>query len=356
MVDNSFSDLEPNIRKAKFIVSANRIYTLEFDHNIQMKELKTMIQVAAHLKKNNFKLFCESQEYTQCNEETFNELFPEQKLIVFTLERGEGEVFDEAELLLQINSPCPEHNEKFLLFYCFKCGCSVCSECFTNGTHKGHKVQDKCYFLLPSKFLVDKMFESWSRNPYDEYQISTDLQDLKKRLNDVLFSQLFNMLREIQGKCNKVVDYYNQVNENSLRNLRDSVRDIKVSCVKVLDDLKDKYNIKDIVNNTQIFVSLQNAYNEIQIEQNEKFRLNLKVFQELNQKVSELVTRLINSIYETILGVLKQALNDQQYETVQLQIAQKSIKPVDQKAIIQQYSGKKPSLGSNNPPRYSTAF
>ena len=50
-VENSYMEMEPNIVKAKFIVTNLRIYTLEFDQNIQMKELKTMIQVAAHLKK-----------------------------------------------------------------------------------------------------------------------------------------------------------------------------------------------------------------------------------------------------------------------------------------------------------------
>ena len=51
MVDDSSYDFEPNIVKAQFFVGNSRIYTLDFDQNIQMKELKIMIQVAAHLKK-----------------------------------------------------------------------------------------------------------------------------------------------------------------------------------------------------------------------------------------------------------------------------------------------------------------
>ena len=35
---------EPNIRKAKFTIGSKRFYTLEFDQNIEMQELKTMIQ------------------------------------------------------------------------------------------------------------------------------------------------------------------------------------------------------------------------------------------------------------------------------------------------------------------------
>ena len=51
MLSDSIIGVQPNIVKAQFIVTESRIYTLEFDQNIQMKELKIMIQVAAHLKK-----------------------------------------------------------------------------------------------------------------------------------------------------------------------------------------------------------------------------------------------------------------------------------------------------------------
>ena len=53
----SMMEMEPNIVKAQFIVTNLRIYTLEFDQNIKMKELKTMIQVAAHLKKKKFQTY-----------------------------------------------------------------------------------------------------------------------------------------------------------------------------------------------------------------------------------------------------------------------------------------------------------
>ena len=51
IINDNYPYEEPNIRKAQFIRSLNRIYTLEFDQNIEMQELKIMIQKAAHLKK-----------------------------------------------------------------------------------------------------------------------------------------------------------------------------------------------------------------------------------------------------------------------------------------------------------------
>ena len=313
MEESSYYQMEPNIVQAKFIVSNTRFYTLNFDQNIQMKELKLMIQVAAHLKKNNFLLFCEGIDYTKYHEETFESLFPSQKLIVFTILNGEGEYYDESELLLQINSPCSQHSEKFLLFYCYDCNCSICCDCFLFGSHKGHHIQDKCYYLLPSKFLVEKMFLSWSKNPFIEYKITTDLSELKNKLNNRLFVQLFQMLKEVQTKCNDLIDNYNDVNLSSQGNIRDSVRNIKVSCIKALDDLKDRLNIKDIVNNPQIFKDFDVAYKKLGRIYNEKFEKNLEIFEQLNQQVSFTVSSLIEKIYELILESLKQSLNEQQY-------------------------------------------
>ena len=142
-----------------------------------MSELKLMIQKAAHLRSKNFRLISNGEEYSKFNDETFWEkifvsigqvindetfesIFHEQKLVVFSLELN-NEVLDETELLLQMNCTCQIHIEKFLLYYCFTCGQSICCDCFTEGIHKGHKIQDKCFYLLPSKFLVDKLSRLW---------------------------------------------------------------------------------------------------------------------------------------------------------------------------------------------------
>ena len=331
---STIMEYEPTIVKAQFIVTNLRNYTLQFDQNILMKELKTMIQVAAHLRKNNFRLFCEGQEYTQYHEETFDSIFPNKNYVVFTLEKGEGEVFDDAELLLQINSPCPNHAEKFLLFYCFDCNCSICCDCFTYGIHKGHHIQDKCYYLLPSKFLVERMFQSWSINPYTDYKITTNLSELKTKLNNVLFEQLFQMLKEVQLKCNDLVDNYNNVNLNSLGIIKDSVRDIKITCIKALDDLKEKLNIKEIVNNPQIFKEFDIAYKKLSRLQNERFKNNLQIFKVLNQHISVSVSNLIEKIYNLLLETLNQALKEEQYNNIKAQINEKLVRPIDHYSIL----------------------
>ena len=356
ILSSSYDSREPNIRKAKFIVSPQRVYTLDFDHNIQMQELKLMIEKAAHLKRRTFKLFSNGEEYSQYNEETFDTLFPHQSLVSFTMELGDGEEeFDETELLLQMNSSCQEHNDKFLLYYCYTCNTSVCSECFTNGSHKNHKIQDKCFYLLSSKYLVEKIFDDWSQNPYKDYQISVDLSDLKTQVNTVMFNELFLMLTKIKEKCNVLIDEYNHVNQSSLANIRDSVRDIKVSCIKALDNLKEELNIKDIVNNQEIFVEFDAAYKELGKMQNAKFKQNLLVFQELNKQVSILVSNLVNQIYTSIKKTLNDSLSEQQFNNVKYKITQKFIKPADKNDIIIQMSEhkkkRKTTINKTNFPR-----
>ena len=350
-LSSSYDDREPNIRKAKFIVSEKRIYALDFDHNIQMKELKLMIQKAAHLRKKNFRLFSNGEEYTQYENELFDSLFPHQTLVIFTLEIDQSEDNYESELLLQMNSPCSIHVDKFALYYCFTCNTSVCSECFTNGSHKNHNIQDKCFYLLPSKYLVEKMFDGWSQNPYYDYKLSVDLSDFKAKVNTVMFDELFNMLKKIQEKCNFLLDEYNRVNQTSLINVRDSVRDIKLSCIKTLDNLKDELDIKNIVNDNEIFVEFDRAYKELGKIQKDKFNQNLIVFQELNNQVSTLVSNLVQQIYSLIHKTLNDALNEQKFDNIKYQISQKFIKPADKNEILIQLSEhkkKKRSYMSNN--------
>ena len=332
MSTNPFNSLEqPLIRKAQFILPNERIYTLEFDNNIQMQELKLMIQKAAHLKRRNFHLFSNGEEYIQYNTEIFGSLFPNQDLVIFTLELGkDDDNILENELILQTNSACNLHPDKFLLYYCFTCGNSICSDCFNIGTHKNHIIQDKCFYLLPSKYLVDKIFINWSQKPYEDFNISEDLSEFKKKMNSIMFQELFNMLKKIQEKCNKLIDEYNQVNITSLNNIRNSVRDIKISCIKILDELKDEIGIKNIIKNEDIFIEFDKIYKELGKTQNEQFQKNLNNFNELNKNISILVQNLIKQIYSNIYKTLNDILIDNQYENIQNQINNKLIKPYEE--------------------------
>ena len=149
-------------------------------------------------------------------------------------------------------------------------------------------------------------------------------------MNSIMFQELFNMLKKIQEKCNKLIDEYNQVNITSLNNIRNSVRDIKISCIKILDELKDEIGIKNIIKNEDIFIEFDKIYKELGKTQNEQFQKNLNNFNELNKNISILVQNLIKQIYSNIYKTLNDMLIDNQYENIQNQINNKLIKPYEE--------------------------
>ena len=49
------------------------------------------------------------------------------------------------------------------------------------------------------------------------------------------------------------------------------MRDIKLSCIKTLDNLKEELDIKNIVNDNEIFVEFDSAYKKLGQFQKDKF-------------------------------------------------------------------------------------
>ena len=130
-----------------------------------------------------------------------------------------------------MNASCPDLSDNLLLFYCFTYSKSICLECFTNGTHKNHNYQEKCFYLLNSKHLADKILEKLIKDPYNDYKIEDDLSNLKSKVNNEIFPELIEMLKKCQQQFNLLIDRYNKVNKTSLNNIRDSIRDIKICCI-----------------------------------------------------------------------------------------------------------------------------
>jgi len=83
------------------------------------------------------------------------------------------------------------------------------------------------------------------------------------------------------------------------------------------------------------------AYKELGRVQNERFKKNLNYFRELNQNVSMQVKALIENIYNMILETLKRAFNEEQFDSINIQINDKFVKPVDKKAIFTFGTGEK---------------
>ena len=170
---------------------------------------------------------------------------------MFHIEVPKGE---DSQYLLGINCPCNYHIDKFLLYYCFTCCESICSECFTNGIHKGHNIQDKCFYLLPTKFLVDKLLE---KSCYQKCKYIED-QTLSKANIDKIFDKLLLLLKDIQNKVTKIIEQYHCCNYQSFERIRISMTDIKVYSIKLLDDLKEKNTRNIMMKHLKVFSIMKN--------------------------------------------------------------------------------------------------
>ncbi len=326
---------EPTIVEAKFIISPERKYSLEFDQNINMQELKLMIAKASHLRPNNFRLFCEGIEYTQYNQETFESLFHEKKFVVFSINVISNEEKDQTELLLQMNCPCDIHISKFLIYYCFTCGKSICCDCFTIGEHKGHQIQDKCFYLLSTKFLVDKLFENLNQIPYEEYKDkeNKDFAELSMNARTIIIEKIICSLKDVHDKIQNIIEQYHNANNKLLDIIRNSTRNIKVFYIKLLDDLKEKMNIKDILSNEQIFLDFDKAYKKLKILHKNRFHANYTLYQEFSKQIPDLINNLLNDIRNKLFLIVEQIYNDKSYDNILNQIQLKTVIDFNQEDI-----------------------
>jgi len=92
-------------------------------------------------------------------------------------------------------------------------------------------------------------------------------------------------------------------------------------------------NIKDIINNEQIFLDFDKAYKKLGKLKNEKFQYNYSSYTEFNQIIPGLIKNMINEINEKILYNLNQIVNDQRFENILTQINMISVKNIEKSEI-----------------------
>lgn len=298
---------QPPIKKGIFIIPPKKTYEIEFDSNIKIKELKVLIAKAARLKNVPFRLFSEGKEFTKLDGSIFETLFPNKSTIIFTVEpyNGFGNV-EENELAIKMNSTCLNHPDKFLLYYCYRCNASICNECFTEGVHKNHLIKDKCYYLLPSGFLAEETFEKYNKKAFGEIMISEDLTQFKREVNEIMFENIFNMIKQIKDNFNSLIDNYNNFNHTSLLDIKDSIKVMKTSLINYLNNLKESLKIEDIVDNPQIFTAFDSNYMKMGKLLNDKIEEKIFNIRKVKEEVSSSIIKKIKKIYSS----LKESLNN----------------------------------------------
>ena len=82
------------IRQVLFVIDKNRTYKFDVNQTTTIKGLKRIISVAANLGKVGLKIFHRGVEYSEEEDSTLSELFPDQQLTEFTISISKVSLYD----------------------------------------------------------------------------------------------------------------------------------------------------------------------------------------------------------------------------------------------------------------------
>jgi hypothetical protein len=322
----------PRIRQALFIVDKNRNYKFDVNQTITVHNLKKMIVTAANLGKNGLRIFHKGTEYTDMEDSTLADLFPDMQLVEFTLQIVYlSEEERERHIKLRLKDYCPKHNFKYPYFYCYDCQKSICSICLRE--HTNHNWLEKYDYLQSSRNLVEAIF--YDMNEYlsgAKFNNQTELEELRKRITLQFFPQLVEMVHKIETKLVDLIDFFIENNTSSYHNIQSNVTDLKDHCAEGLDKLKSEIAIEDMMLDEQIFLTFDKKFKEIS---SEKVRIvkDIEKYKELKTAL-QYVFNAVEKIHNEIYDFLEKYLNVSIYEEIKVKISENFVGVVNREEIL----------------------
>lgn len=382
---NQQQDL-PRIRQIMFIIDKNRHYKFDVNQTITIKGCKKMIVAAANLGKSGLRVFHRGVEYTDQEESSIVELFPDLQLVEFTISIVYvSEEDKESNIKLKLGSYCTKHNFKYPYFYCYDCGRSICSVCLQSGEHNGHNWLEKYDYLQNSRNLVESIFNDMnemlsssklggnlgellagaqssggdmgntgpksgiggdhsgsksSTGQMKEEIISgaragnkAEIEELKAKLRISFSTQLIDMIKKIEAKLIDVVEYFNDNSGVSYINIAKNILLLKDHCSEGLDKLKHEIAIEDMMLDEDIFLTFDRKFKEIATEKTRVLK-DVKKFEEMKDNM-KLVVGVCDTIYTEIYTYLDKYLNSTVYSEIKVKISEQVISIVSKEDIMQ---------------------
>ena len=328
----------PILRKIEFILSSTLTYFFDVNQNITILSLKKIVASAARLRKYSFRIYNNNIDYTEYDNSTLLELFPDQHHIIFTIQHTEDETLlpEDTFMKLNVNLYCQHHESKYLNYYCYSCKQSVCSKCIFDNKHKGHQYMEKTDYLQSSKILVNKAFkENKIFNNNNPQTLLCKQNYLTNTLeNKLLFKPIYDMIKEIEVALNDLIVYYNKVNKDSFNMFNDNVLLSKTYCVQGLDNLKQAINIADIIIDENVFLSFDHKYRNLLNETETQIKDDIKKFNILNNELSRSVEQFVQHEYQDILNYLQNKLNNIKVSQLYNKINETIINELSQQGVV----------------------
>jgi hypothetical protein len=324
----------PKIRQVIFHLPGNRQYQFDVNQNILVKGLKKMILAAANLQKGTLQIFHKGVEYTESEDLALEEISNEQT-VEFTIAYHRDQLNDTiAKVKVHLGDYCPQHDAKFLYFYCYDCKKSICSLCMQAPTHATHELIEKYDYLQSSRVLSDLKFKDLNdKLAYVKLENKQEIDNLKLKIRASFFPTLLETLRKIENKLIDLVELYNNNAEESVKNVKENLKLVKEYCASGLERLREEIDFADnMMVKEEVFLTFDKKYKELD---NEKIRFtqDLKRIDELQNSFKN-IYETVENVYTDLKATLESYLNSSIYTTTKAKISTNTVDLVTKEEIV----------------------
>ena len=341
-----------------FKLEDGRLYNFDVDRTTTLYEAKKILTNAAHILKNSFALYHEGQEVTKDHDAlSLYKIFPSQKKIEFylKLKKSEEEV-DENEhekisVKYNIRQPCKEHIGKFLVLYCLSCKKSICNECFSEA-HNNHEVEEKADYLMPAKILMERIFANSFMFKSDP-KISNYMSCVSFRsiIKTDIFDRMRHLINELENKTINCLEFFSFNEDSTEKNNDLNLELLKKYCTASFIKLKNNIDIKDILINDEVFLSLYNKLKAIKDYEISFFTENANKYKALNTFFLPF-TQEIKNMSNDLTNILSRYINKDIYAKFKEDVARNVVDVVQKEDVIrfmfENVNAPKTKLGANS--------
>ena len=335
-----------------------RLYTFDVDRTTTLYETKKILTNAAHILKNSFIIFHEGQEIQKEHDPLpLFKIFPSLKKIEFylKLKKSEEEV-DENEhekisVKYNIRQPCKEHIGKFLVLYCLSCKKSICNECFSI-SHNNHEVEEKADYLMPAKILMERIFANsfmFKSDPkLSNYMSCVSFRSIIK--TDI-FDRMRHLINELENKTINCLEFFSFNEDSTEKNNDLNLELLKKFCTASFIKLKNNIDIKDILINDEVFLSLYNKLKAIKDYEINLFTENVNKYKALNSFFLPF-TQEIKNMSNDLNNILMRYINKDIYAKFKEDVARNVVDVVQKEDVVrfmfENVNAPKTKLGANS--------
>ena len=319
-----------NIIKIITTVDDDKSYSIDVDETTTFYGFKKILIAAAHLLKNCFRIYHDSQEYTSdYDDNTIKELFPGINPLPLRIVSDKDINEFEEELIsvrFNIQVPCDSHIGKYKMLYCFTCSRSICMDCF-NQDHKTHNVEEKADYLAPAKLLMNHIFSNSSLYKADS-RLSKymDCVSFRSNLKLNIFDNLRKLINDLELKFASCLEYFSTSEDETEKNTNENLELLKQYCIECYIKLKNDINTKGIIIDDEIFLTFYNKLKEIERYKTEYFEENKQKYEKLNTLLAPFikqVERISDELKITFDNYLNKDIYDKFRSAIQENIVEK---------------------------------